>query len=347
MKVLIVKKNQIGDMVLCLPLATFIKRHHPDWQVYFMGKRFNSVLVSAYADADGFVDLTALQKLSEEQQIKSLKKYQFDIVLHVTPDKKIARLTKKAAIKTRIGTRNRIYHWQYCNKLPALSRKKSPLNEAQLDCFLLSSLGLPYQYSREEIAQSYRYKKIELTKNAANFLDANKFNLLIHPLTRGRHIEWPMSQYLALIKQLPGDMFNVITTEHANDLALVESELLSYIRHLPHVRPSEGQLDLTDLISLIHHADGMIASSTGPIHLAASAGKFALGLYAPIKPFDGRRWGPIGVRAKYVSIDKRCDGCRDMSPCRCVAEIEVRRVYAEIMQWLDLDPSNYVKNAST
>jgi heptosyltransferase III len=334
-KVLIIKKNQIGDMVLSLPMASIIKRHHPEWKVFFLGQQFNLPVVSAYRDADGFVDLSALLKRSPEQQIAQLKAYQFDVVIHVTTDKDMAQLMKQAGIPIRIGTRNRWYHWVYCNRRPAVSRKKSLLNEAQLDCLLLEGLGISAHYSRQELARMYAYDPVELTPNARALLDDGKFNLLIHPLTRGRHIEWPMKHYVDLIKRLPAEKFNVITTEHINDLELVSRELTQHVRRLSYVNPCDGSLSLTDLISLIHHADGMIASSTGPIHLAASAGKFVLGLYAPIKPFDGARWGPIGVRAQFLSLTQSCSDCRDLSPCRCVSEIKVHRVYKEVMHWLE------------
>ena len=109
-----------------------------------------------------------------------------------------------------------------------------------MDCLLLDSLGLTSTYSLTQIAQAYRYKKVPLTQKAEALFDSQKFNLIIHPLTRGRHIEWPLKQYVRLINTLPADLFNIITTIHHSDISPVETPFLQPIRDLEHVQISAG-----------------------------------------------------------------------------------------------------------
>lgn len=334
MKVLMSKSNQIGDMVLALPLVSLLKRHHPDWSVWCLGKPFTEAVVAAYADVDGFVDYTALMALPAADQVASLREHQFDAILHVTPNQQLATLAKRAKIKWRIGTRNRWYHWLTCNRLISLSRKASPLHEAQLDCHFLRAFDLPHTYSLTELAASYRYKAVSLTPAAATWIDPTRFNLVIHPLTRGRHIEWTLPNYRALLARLPAEQVNVVVTGHGDDVAILTRELQSFAAEFPAVRFSQGQLTVADLVSVIHHADGLIASSTGPVHLAASAGIRTLGLYAPIKPFDAARWGPVGRHASTLAAPNPCSDCRDLSPCRCAATLAVEAVYQRVNQWV-------------
>ena len=47
-----------------------------------------------------------------------------------------------------------------------------------------------------------------------------------------------------------------------------------------------GQLSLSQLVELIAHCDGLVAASTGPLHLAAAFGIRAVGLYAPSGQFS-------------------------------------------------------------
>ena len=65
--------------------------------------------------------------------------------------------------------------------------------------------------------------------------------------------------------------------------------------HLPHVVYLMGALDLHQLIALLGRADAAVASSTGPIHVAAAQGTVAVGLYTARPSKNAARWGPAGT----------------------------------------------------
>lgn len=43
----------------------------------------------------------------------------------------------------------------------------------------------------------------------------------------------------------------------------------------------------------------MVASGTGPLHLAAALGINAIGLFPTIRPIHPGRWQPIGMKAHF------------------------------------------------
>ena len=94
-----------------------------------------------------------------------------------------------------------------------------------------------------------------------------------------------------------------------------------------------GKTSLNDLIQLISHADGLIAGSTGPLHLAANFGIHALGIYPPIQPRHPERWGPIGEKAETLCVQKKCDNCRNASTCACLSLITPQQVLNTISKW--------------
>ena len=63
---------------------------------------------------------------------------------------------------------------------------------------------------------------------------------------------------------------------------------------LPHVSDVTGKFSLPRFIGL---SDGLVAASTGPLHIAAASGVFCLGLFPSQKPIYAERWGPIGKKA--------------------------------------------------
>ena len=94
-----------------------------------------------------------------------------------------------------------------------------------------------------------------------------------------------------------------------------------------------GLMSLQQFISFIHACDGLVASGTGPLHLAAALGRDAIGLFPPIVPVHPGRWGALGPGAKTFVLDKDCNSCRN-SPqqCACMKLIAPGEVAAYLME---------------
>ncbi len=82
-----------------------------------------------------------------------------------------------------------------------------------------------------------------------------------------------------------------------------------------------GEFTLAQFISFINESNGLVAASTGPLHLAATLGKVAVGIYPPIRPMHPGRWAPLGQKANYLVADKSCNDCRKSGNCHCMAEV--------------------------
>lgn len=334
-RIVLSKVNQIGDVIFALPLAYLIKQAEPSCQIIFLGRGYTKALIQSCLDIDEFADWEEIFKLNSEDQIREFKKLKADIFIHIHPQKDIAKLAKQVGIPIRIGTSHRAYHWLTCNRWVSVSRKKSNLHETQLDLFLLKPLGLKFKYTLSEIIPMRRLEvgRVGLADFPAleQLRENQKFNLVLHPLTRGRHIEWPLSHYAELIKYLDPEKFNIFVTGSEAEGQEIRPFL---IQNFPEVKDLTGKLSLEELLIFLSEIDGLICSSTGPIHLAAAFGKPVLGLYAPIKPFDAGRWGPVGAKAEVLSLQKDCSDCRDGSRCRCVGLIEVAQVLKVVRGWV-------------
>ena len=93
-------------------------------------------------------------------------------------------------------------------------------------------------------------------------------------------------------------------------------------------------MNLIEFISFINSADGLIAASTGPLHISASLGKNTLGLYPPIKPIFPKRWAPLGPKADFIVFEKECGKCkRDIIKCECIDLISPEVVLEKIKTW--------------
>jgi ADP-heptose:LPS heptosyltransferase len=321
---IISRTDAIGDVVLTLPMAGVLKELYPKSRVLFLGRAYTAAVVRASEHIDEFLDWDQWKGLPPAEAATAMAGTGADTIIHVFPDKRIARVAKRARINERIGTTNRIYHWLTCNRLVKLSRRHSPYHEAQLNLQLLKPLGAKDLYTLEEIGRYYGLTRLQpLAPEMAALLSPRKFNLVLHPKSRGSAREWGLDNFRELIRLLPQDQFSVFVTGTA-----AEGELLgSLLQEFPFVTNLTGRLTLGQLMSFLSHADAIVAASTGPLHLAAAVGTYALGIYPPIRPMHPGRWAPVGPRVKVLVKERECEDCRKSGACVCMLDIQPASVY--------------------
>ena len=326
-RIIISRTDAIGDVILTLPMAGILKKEKPNIEIIFLGKDYTEHIIKASKFVDKFISWDSIKDLKLSKQIDFFRKLNADAIVHVFPNKTLSKIAKQAKIKYRIGTSHRPYHWVTCNKLVNLGRRKSNLHEAQLNIKLLGSLKINTDYPISEIERFYGYpSKQELTKSLENKLDPNRFNLILHPKSHGSAREWGLENFEKLVDLLPTDKFKIFITGTEK-----EQKLIGNLLKNPKITDLTGQLNLEEFIAFISNSDGLIAASTGPLHIASAFGKKAIGIYPPIKPMHPGRWAPIGNKADYLVIDKTCNDCRKGAFCTCIQEITAQQVVTKLM----------------
>lgn len=325
---MISRTDSIGDVVLTLPMAGVLKKQYPHSFIYFLGQKYTQPIVNCSEFIDHFIDWSEIKKMPFKDQVSYFRKLSIDQIIHVFPNQDIAKIAKKAGIPERIGTRNRWFHWIYCNRRIKLSRRKSNLHEAQLNIRLLPQFTHQAPYPIEDIFTLYGIEKIKPIDNQwQNYIVSDKINLILHPKSKGSAREWSLNNYARLIELLPQNRYNILLTGTEEEGELFrESLALPY----PFLHDLSGKLSLTALIELINSADALVACSTGPLHIAAALGKIAIGIYPPIKPMHPQRWAPIGKNAHVIVIDKECELCRKSKNCECISSIKPEQIVSTL-----------------
>lgn len=300
-RILISRIDAIGDVTLTLPMCGYIKTLFPQSEIFFLGRNYTKAVIEACSAVDHFVDYNSLTELSKTEQLKLVQNLSLDTCIHVFPNKYLASLFKKAQVPFRIGTTNRWFHWFTCNKLVRLSRKRSDLHEAELNIRLLKAIGETTFPKKASLYNYYHFDRIiALPDTIKSILSDEKFNLLLHPKSHGSGKEWSLLRYKELINLLPDERFNIIISGSEKEKALLKEWIPSIGKQVTDI---SGLMSLEQLIAFIHKADGLIASGTGPLHLAAALGIHTLGLFPDTKPIHAGRWGPIGKKAEYIESE--------------------------------------------
>lgn len=329
-RIILSRTDSIGDVVLTLPMAGALKRYLPECTVIFLGSNYTREIVSLSSNVDEFLSWDDITKVDEPKGKKLFADVQADAIIHVFPKKEIAKLAAKAGIAQRMGTTGRFYHYLYCNKLVRFSRRKSDLHEAQLNFKLLKPLIGEVNPSLDEIESYYGLEVSgELDRNWSSLIDKDRFNLILHPKSKGSAREWPLADYSRLISALPEKSFKVFISGTTDEGKLLESFLEE---NKEKITDLTGKLSLSEFIRFINLADGLVAASTGPLHIAAALGKLAIGIYPPIRPMHPGRWAPIGNNAHYAVVEKECNDCRKSLDCHCMAEVTADQVSKLIIE---------------
>ncbi|MDJ0363764.1 glycosyltransferase family 9 protein [Hymenobacter sp. H14-R3] len=342
---LVSRTDAIGDVVLTLPLCGWLKQHHPGCRVVLIGRAYTAAVAAACPWVDDFLELDSLAaagKISSALLLEEMRSYAAAAIIHVFPNKLLAQLAQKAGIPVRIGTRNRLFHWLTCNRLVALSRRHSPLHEAQLNLQLLAPLGYTEKLDLAAVSELVRLlPAVPLSSHWQKLLAARQpgqLNVILHPRSRGSAREWGLPHFGQLARLLHAAGHRVFisgTLDEGAELAMADwfREYKKYI-----TADLTGQLALPEFIAFIAAADGLVAGSTGPLHLAAALGRHALGLYPPIRPMHPGRWAPLGPHADYLVFDRPdCQNCRTQpAACTCIKAIAAATVAARVGQWQPL-----------
>lgn len=316
--ILISRIDAIGDVTLTLPLCGYLKSLFPESKIFFLGRSYTESVIKTCSAVDHFINHNDLHVLSEKEQIKILKVKSIDLCIHVFPDKQISGIVKKSHIPVRVGTSHRWFHWLTCNHLVNLGRNKSKLHESELNLRLLRGIGITEFPTLDKIYQYYKFTNIvNIPENILANLSKEKFNLILHPKSHGSGKEWPLTRYKELINILPEDKFNILISGSEKETHLLKDWINSIEKPVIDI---SGLMNLEQLIAFIKKSDGLIACSTGPLHLAAALGIHTLGLYPDIRPMHAERWGPVGKRAQYIKSNS--DDLNAISALQVSREIE-------------------------
>ena len=297
-RIMISRTDSIGDVLLTLPICSWLKEKHLKSSILFLGNTYTRPIVDLYSSVDSFVNWDDFSSLSKKEKLKKWKELDIDVIIHVFPNKKIAQLAKKAKTKIRVGTSHRLYHLWTCNKRVSFTRKKSDLHESQLNHELLRPLGLKEIPSLNTIIKTTKFlstPKVSLPNELSTLTNVT----VLHPKSKGSALEWPIERYFELASILAKQGSIIVFTGTKSEGELFKEEIPKH----KNIIDATGVLNLTQLVLLISGAKNFVACSTGPLHIAAYLGVNTVGIYSSRRPIHPGRWGAIGNSVNNLVCD--------------------------------------------
>lgn len=321
-RIVLSRTDALGDAVVTLTTAGWIKHHAPGTHVTVLARRYALPVWRSCAHADRLVAWEDLRDAGEAGAVEALRALDAGALVHVFPRRDVARWAKAARIPRRVGTGRRWWHWLTCNERVHVSRRRSQLHEAQLNIGLLAPLGLPVPASPAELVPHLGFRVPPPSERVRALLDPGRKRLVVHPLL-GSGVGWGLPNFASLLRAVDPARWQVLVTGTLPEARRYREALPL---DLPHVTDTGGLLDLDEVLQLIGACDAFVSASTGPLHVAAACGLRAIGLFSMRRPIFPARWAPIGRDAHALVQDPACADCAAGRACDCIGRIPPARV---------------------
>lgn len=326
-RILVVRTDRLGDVVLTLPVLSSLRRCFPGARLSVLLRQYTGAIVAGnpfvddiiWYDKDGaLVPFGAM--------LAMLKARRFDAAVLVRPDPRAALLLALAGIPVRIGTGYRYYSPLMTHRIYE-HRSEARHHELEYNLHLLAPLGCD---TRDEIAAPrFGLAVAEQTRASAEEIlrslgAGSGPRIVVHPGSGGSAADWPIESFGALAKRLhdsgAGTVLVTGTLPEAPKAQAVVRDCAGAVN-------LAGRLSVTQLAAVLQSSRLFVGNSTGPLHVAVAVGTPVLGFYPSVPVMGRKRWGPYSQKSAVLSPDPaRClrPSAHRNGECSCMETIGVQ-----------------------
>lgn len=237
-----------------------------------------------------------------------------------------------AGVPNRVGRRSQWHSFLFFNKGLRQQRSQSQKHEADYNMDLVQKA----LNASPMAAPVLRLKANRDQKLLEKFHLSEKKFFVVHPGMAGSALNWPVKNYLELIKNLLEQNHTVAVTGTAGDEAWL-GEIKKTFQGHPHFRNLQNQVSASELLSLLSSAQAVLAPSTGVLHLAAALGTKSVGIYSPVLSQRSTRWKARGPQVKILEPQVTCPAThscwREKCPLYlCLEQVTVQQINEALLE---------------
>ena len=306
MKICLIRLDKIGDLVSTLPVDQIseLQRHEVRW-VINEGLAF---LAECAEPQREFIEVPLNnRKVAEKKLHQFLGQYQPDLVVVFYAPWWVSKVLWQARVRHRFGRKSQWHSFVFLNEGLRQNRSQPTKHEADYNLeLLLAAIDHAEKRPMKESSPEGQNRSAPLLNlSAPPFRHLfEKFELrpgdyyVVHPGMAGSALNWPLKHYVSLIEKLKLEKEVIITGTKADEKWL--GPLKRQFGQDPRVQILQDQLSLPELLFILKNSAGVVAPSTGVLHLAASLNVSTVGIYSPVAAQHPKRWAPRGRRAHFL-----------------------------------------------
>ncbi len=336
LKIMVVRADRIGDLVLSTPSFAALRQRFPNAYISLIVRTVTKDLVVENPMIDEVIDFDHNMPIANKIRFllnRKHSRYDLAIVLHSTFW--WCLLTYISGAVCRIGYKGKGGGFLLTNPIPP--RKGDDKHELENTLNIVRFVGADV---KEKLPYVCVTRKGE--DYAKNFFDDNCIGdfdtiVAIHPGARQEYIRWQKEGFAALADMIIEKYaFRILVIGGASEKSLVR-DVHRRIKDKKFV-VSACDMTLTELVSLIKRCALFVGNSTGPMHIAAALGVPVVAIFGSIHPSDSyNKWGPWGEGHIVVSKNLNCYDCHpsDCENMDCMRLIEPEEVMCAVTKQIE------------
>lgn len=352
-RILVLRMDLIGDLVLSLPVVRLLKRTYPNAEIDLLALPSSSKVVMSDPDLAEVIAYDpniwrrpkALLKMQNWREVWALRgrlqARHYDLAVSVFGPW-AATLAILSGAQRRVGFGRESYPGFMTDSVPGAHWQSGDhLHEVDY-CLKLSQAAGATITSDDRIPQLYVDPQVCEQADEILLQEGIRLDRLIIAChvssNNGQSKRWPIPYWAKLINRLiSNENMTVVLTGASNDLPFIET-----ILRRTDERPVNlaGKTSLTQLAALLQRANLLITGDSGPMHIAAAVGTPLIAIHGPTDPAKS---GPVSPHATVLRSDIWCSPCYTAkgkpADCRffttqCMKDITVEQVLRIIHQKL-------------
>lgn len=292
-RILIMRNDRLGDVVLALPLVRALRRALPRAHLGFLASAYAAPLLEKDPD------LGRVIVAGQADTLARVRQEAFDTALVLWDRPANAWLAFRAGIPRRVGVSLRLFSFLFTRRLP-LRRSFGTESEASLNLRFMQGMGLPLPalagaslgVGAEDRRQAGEWLKQHGPKGQGPLV-------ILHPGTGGSSLSWPAAHFSRLGRLLAARHGARILVGGAPAERPLLEKVAAPLRPRPVVLSQP--LPIRVYAALLGRAALFVSAATGPMHIAAAMGTPTLSFFPPLRSMSPLRWGPLGNRHAVLS----------------------------------------------
>jgi ADP-heptose:LPS heptosyltransferase len=310
LKILVVRPDRLGDVLLSTPVFEAIKKHYPRAHLTVLVRESVAPLLRGLASVDEVLVYDPDRKHRGFKGLRLLsaqiRKREFRVSIALQSTGRIALATVLARVRYRIGPLSKLHSFLFYNRGVRQHRSQVEMHEADYNLQLLRRLGI--RLASRLVSTRVDIPEVEMSR-ARLWLEnlgwkSTEPLIVVHPGMGGSALNWPEAHYLEFIRALLKENRQVLLTAGPAEADLAERmrQGLGSLAEKLWVYINSGGDSVTYLGALYSHASLVVAPSTGPLHLAVALERPVVTFYPPIRVQSAVRWGPYLEKDSRASV---------------------------------------------
>jgi lipopolysaccharide heptosyltransferase II len=322
-RILVVRVDLLGDVVLSLPAVRALRRAYPDAVIDMLVLKSTAGILKGDPDIDGILayDPHVWRQPGNYLHpgnwaeafgvLRALRSARYDLGVSISGDMG-SILTRISGARRRVGYAREAYPFFLTDPVPG-GRYRVRQHETEYVLALARAAGaatLPSDARPSLSVDPEAAAQVTGMLREARHTSGRRGPIItLHGGARnGQAKRWPTGHFARLAERLVGELDALVVLTGAPSEALLASAIEAECRYP--LLNLLGRTSLLELVALLAVSDLVISGDSGPMHIAAAVQTPVIALHGPTDPALS---GPISPDAIVLRRDLWCSPCYDAS----------------------------------